>query len=148
MGQFDLAALIWTAGAFAGVAWLVGGFLSPVAGQWRDRDKLIELTQFGPWVWGDCKIAGGTQRYRGKIWLGNLLLARRDYGKQHLRQLGFSEVQANSVEGQVMVRLKLKREGNALRGHLWGTRFKFKPHTQAVMSVERTAAEEREWVRI
>lgn len=148
MGQFDLASLIWIAGGLAVFVWQVGGFLSPVAGQWRDRDKLVELTQFGPWVWGSCKISGGTQRYRGKIWLGNLLLARRDYGKQHLLQLGFNKVQANSVEGQVMVRLKLKREGDVLRGHLWGTRFKFKPHTQAVMSVKTTAAECREWVRI
>ena len=148
MGQFDLVTFIWMGGGLAGAAWLVGGFLSPVGGQWRDRDKLVELMQFGPWVWGDCKIAGGTQRYRGKIWLGNLLLARRDYGKKHLRQLGFSDVQATSVEGQVMVRLKLKREGDVLRGHLWGTRFKFNSQTQRVISVQTTAAEDREWLRI
>ena len=80
MGQFDLATLIWITGGIVGVAWVVGGFLSPVAGQWRDRDRLVELKQFGPWIWGSCKISGGSQRYLGKIWLGNLLLSRRDYG--------------------------------------------------------------------
>ncbi len=148
MGQFDLASFIWMAGGFAGFAWLVGGFLSPVAGQWRDRDRLVELKQFGPWVWGEYNISGGVQRYRGKIWLGGLILERRDYGKQHLLQLGFNKVQAKSVEGQVMVRLKLKREGDVLRGNLWGTRFKFNPQTQRVISVQTTAAEAREWVQI
>ncbi len=148
MGQFDLALLIWIAMGLAGFAWLIGGFLSPVAGQWRDRDRLVQLKQFGPWVWGRCEIPGGTQRYRGKIWLGGLILDRRDYGKQHLLQLGFNKIQAKSVEGQVMVRLKLTREGDVLRGHLWGTRFKFNPRTQAVLSVQTTTAEGREWVRI
>ena len=148
MGQFDLATLIWIAGGLAAVAWLAGGFLSPVAGSWRDRDRLVELKQFGPWVWGNCQVPGGTQRYQGKIWLGALILERRDYGKQHLLQLGFNKVQAKSVAGQVMVRLKLKREEQVLRGHLWGTRFKFNPHTQAVISVQTTTAEDREWVKI
>ena len=148
MGQFDLALLIWIAMGLAGFAWLIGGFLSPVAGQWRDRDRLVVLKQFGPWVWGQCEIPGGTQRYHGKIWLGRLVLDRRDYGKQHLLQLGFNKIQAKSVGGQVMVRLKLTREGDLLRGHLWGTRFKFNPRTQAVLSVQTTTAEGREWVRI
>ena len=147
MSQFDLASVIWIVGGLAGVAWMVGGFLSPVAGQWRDRDRQVELKQFGPWVWGSCKIAGGSQRYLGKIWLGNLLLTRRDYGQQHLLQLGFNKIQAKSVEGQVMVRLRLKREGDVLRGHLWGTRFKFSPQSQRVISVNATAAEGREWIR-
>ena len=148
MAQFDLASLIWFAMGLAGVIWLAGGFMSPVAGQWRDRDRLVELKQFGPWVWGHCQITGGRQRYQGKIWLGALVLERRDYGTQHLAQLGFNKIQAKSVEGQVMVRLKLTREGDLLRGHLWGTRFKFNPRTQAVLSVQTTTAEGREWVRI
>ena len=148
MGQLDLAALIWIVLGLVAFGWLVGGFLFPVGGQWRDRNRQIELTQLGPWVWGHCKVPGGTQRYRGKVWLGELILARRDFGEQHLRALGFNEVQARSVEGQVMVRLKLKREGENLKGHLWGSRFKFNPRNQAVLSVQPTPAEGREWVRI
>ncbi len=148
MGQFDLAVLIWIAMGLGAIAFLAGGFLSPVAGQWRDRDRLVELKQFGPWVWGHYNISGGIQRYRGKIWLGDLILDRRDYGKEHLLQLGFNKVQAKSVEGQVMVRLKLRREGDVLRGHLWGTRFKFNPQSQRVISVQTTAAEAREWLRV
>ena len=148
MGQFDLASFIWLAGGLAGIAWLAGGFLSPVVGQWRDRDRLVELKQFGPWVWGHCEIRGGIQRYQGKVWLGALVLDRRDYGKDHLLQLGFNKVQIKSVEGQVMVRLKLKREGDVLRGHLLGSRFKFNPQTQRVISVQTTAPEAREWARV
>ena len=59
-----------------------------------------------------------------------------------------SPSKAKSVEGQVMVRLKLRREGDVLRGNLWGTRFKFNPQTQRVISVQTTAAEAREWVRL
>ena len=148
MGQFDLAWLIWVGGGIAAFVWLVGGFFSPVAGQWRDRDRQVELSQLGPWVWGLCKVPGGTQHYRGKVWFGELILVRRDFGKQHLLGLGFNKVQAKSVEGQVMVRLKLKREEETLKGNLWGTRFKFNPHTHKVMSTQRTPAESREWVRV
>ena len=148
MTQFDLATLIWVALGLAALAWLVGGFLSPVAGHWRDRDRMVELRQLGPWVWGKCEIPGGVQRYQGKIWLGALILERRDFGKQYLLQLGFNAVQVKSVEGQVMVRLKLHRDGDCLRGNQWGTRFKFNPRTQAVLSVQPTAAETREWVKL
>ncbi|MBT6177509.1 MAG: hypothetical protein HOI23_09690 [Deltaproteobacteria bacterium] len=147
MGQFDLVWLIWVGGGIAACVWLVGGFLFPAAGQWRDRERLIELMQLGPWVWGHCKVPGGTQRYRGTVWFGVLVLARRDFGKQHLLALGFNKVQAKSVEGQVMVRLKLKQEGETLKGNLWGTRFKFNPHTKEVVSVQATPAESREWVK-
>ena len=148
MAQFDVAVLIWIALGIFAVAWLAGGFLFPVAGRWRDQDRLVEIKQFGPWVWGQCEVPGGVQRYRGKIWMGDLILERCDFGKQYLLRLGFNPVQAKSVEGQVMVRLKLKREGDCLRGHLWGTRFKFNPQTQAVLSVTRTAAEVREWEKV
>ena len=148
MGQIDVAVLIWIGLGLFAAAWLMGGLLSPVAGHWRDRDRLVDLKQLGPWVWGQCEVPGGVQRYRGKIWMGDLILERRDFGKQYLLRLGFNAVQVKSVEGQVMVRLKLKREGDCLRGHLWGTRFKFNPQTQAVLSVQRTRAEIREWVKV
>ena len=148
MVQFDLAWIIWLGGGIAVAVWLVGGFLFSAAGRWRDRDRIVELKQFGPWVWGNCQVPGGVQRYWGKIWFGDLLLARRDFGKQHLCGLGFNEEQAQSVEGQVMVRLKLKLEGDVLKGHLWGTRFQFNPRTKEMMSVQATPAEDREWARI
>jgi len=147
MDQFDLAWVIWLFLGIAAALWLLGGFLFSVAGRWRDRERVVELTQFGPWVWGNCKVAGGVQRYSGKIWMGDLVLARRDFGKEHLNALGFNDVQAVSVEGQIMVRLKLKLENGVLRGHLWGTRFQFNPRTQNVMSLKSTAPEAREWVK-
>ena len=148
MQQFDLASLIWAAGGIALLVWLAGGFLSSVGGQWRDRDRTIDLVQLGPWVWGTCQINGGTQRYRGKVWLGDLSLTRRDFGRQHLLALGFNEVQAKYVEGQVMVRLSLKLQEGTLRGHLSGTRFQFNPRTQQVLSVQSTPAEQRSWTRL
>lgn len=148
MLQFDLAWVIWIGGGIVAAVWLAGGFLFSAAGQWRDRDRIVELKQFGPWVWGRCKVPGGVQRYWGKIWFGDLILARRDFGKQHLQVLGFTEVQAKFVEGQVMVRLKFKLEGDVLKGNLWGTRFQFNPRTHEVISVQATPAEEREWERL
>ena len=148
MHQFDLASMIWIVGGIALAVWLVAGFFFPAAGQWRDRDRLVDLEQLGPWVWGTCKVSGGTQRYRGRVWFGKLSLTRRDFGKQHLLGLGFNEVQAKFVEGQIMVRLILKLDDGALTGHLWGTRYQFNPNTQQVMSVRATAAEERAWVRV
>jgi len=148
MVQFDLAWMIWLVLGLVAAVWFVGGYLFSAGGRWRDRDRIVELSQFGPWVWGRCIVPGGVQRYWGKIWFGDLILTRRDFGKEHLQTLGFSEMQAQAVEGEVMVRLKFKSEKGVLRGHLWGTRFQFNPRTQEVISVKATAPEEREWVRV
>ncbi|MEC9466150.1 MAG: hypothetical protein VX834_10215 [Myxococcota bacterium] len=148
MHTFDLATVIWVVGGLVLAGWVVGGFLVPVAGQWRDRDRIVQLGQLGPWVWGTCQVPGGLQRYRGKVFLGHLTLTRRDFGQGHLLGLGFNDVQAQAVEGQVMVRLTLRMKPSGLHGHLWGTRFQFNPRTQQVLSMQSTPAEERVWVPV
>ncbi len=148
MLQADLATFIWIGGAVAFLIWFVGGFLCPVGGEWLENQRHIELTQFGPWVWGSTKVEGGIQRYSGKIWRRDLFLTRRDYGRGHLRNLGFSEVQIGAVEGRVMVRLRLTLQEDGLVGRLWGTRFQFRPGTREIVAVNSTAAEARHWTRV
>ena len=105
------------------VIWSIGGFLTPVAGAWRNDDKLTILFQLGPKVWGYSETGTGKQLYTGFVSFGRLSLVRRDSGKAHLMGLGFSEEQAGLVESQIMMRLKLRYRDNQLRGEAWGSNF-------------------------
>ena len=136
-------------GAFVVIAltWLGWGFALSVNGIWWDRDRKILLHQFGPWLWGRCETTGGFQQYRGVLSFGRVLLSRRDFGEAHLRALGFSEEQARLVDGNIMVRLKLRLEGDHLEGELEGTRFQFAPDSVKIVSVNVTLPEARSWER-
>jgi len=130
------------------VVWSIGGFLTPVAGAWQNDNKITILFQFGPKVWGYSETIHGRQRFSGFVSFRRLSLARRDSGRRHLMELGFSQQQAALVDGQVMMRLKLRYRNNQLAGNLWGTNFKFNTASTRVLSIHRIPLPSRTWVRI
>ena len=129
------------------LGWAGCGFAISVSGVWRDRDREIRLEQLGPILWGRCEVPEGLQRYRGVVSFGRVLLKRRDFGEAHLRGLGFNEEQARLVDGNIMVRLRMRLVNDRLVGVLEGTRFQFAPNTAKIVSVTVTSPEDRTWVR-
>lgn len=68
----------------------------------------ISLGQFGPIVVGRRELPGGHQSFFGVTFAGTVWLKRRDYGSEVFIRQGFPEDIAKQLEGQVLVRLKLR----------------------------------------
>ncbi|MEL6545124.1 MAG: hypothetical protein AAFQ82_10900 [Myxococcota bacterium] len=126
---------------------LLGGFVTPVAGRWRDGDRWVELNQLGPWLQGHAKRPGGSERYRGFAFFGQIWLARRSYGADHLRALGFAEDALPVVEGAMTAKLRFSRRGRRLEGSFTGIRFDFSDPPVRILKVGRVAATDRVWER-
>ena len=116
--------LFWGLLVLSALVGLVGGFLTPIAGSWRDDSRPIRLRQFGPLVWGESTWEEGWQRFWGYAWGGRVLLYRRDYGAAHLVALGFTPEQVPLVMGQVTGHFRLRRQEGALAGHFVGRHFR------------------------
>lgn len=128
LGSDDVwRAATWLMLAGVAVLYLLGGFLTRIAGSWRQADgTLLTLHQLGPWVWGESHPPGGQQLYRGQAVFGRIRLFRRDRGHAHLRGLGFSPEQAAVVEGRQTGSLHLRRaRGDLLVGTFVGLAFSF-----------------------
>jgi len=130
------------------LVWLMGGFLTPIAGRWRDGDREIVLTQLGPWVRGVSHPESGESLYRGTARFGRLRLARYDSGFEHLKKMGFPDDVIPLMSSQVMGRFNLKLEGDQLRGTFEGCRFQFSQHPLKISAVIRLEPTERTWVSI
>ncbi len=68
----------------------------------------ISLGQLGPVVVGRRELAGGYQTFFGIALARTIWLKRRDYGSTILMQQGFPKEIVSQLEGQVLVRFKLR----------------------------------------
>jgi hypothetical protein len=128
------------------VAWLLGGFLTSVAGIWAAGERNVTLTQVGPWVWGDSTWSEGRQIYRGWVFFGRLRLTRYDFGAAHLATLGFSAEQTGALEGVSTGHFVLRRDGSRkLRGQFHGRKFSFEG--DKVQGVTHVSPNDRVWER-
>lgn len=126
---------------------LLGGFVTPVSGHWRDGDRLVDLHQWGPWLRGLADRPGGREQYRGIASFGRVWLARRDYGHGHLKRLGFVEEAIPVVEGAVTARLRFRLRARRLEGEFIGLRFDFSDPPVRIVSTAEIAGTERSWER-
>ena len=116
---------MWLIVLFTLLFLLVGlGFLYPVSGVWErmedEQDKNLyakdqmTLAQLGPLVMGKQELASGRRSFLGLMFGPYLVMRRRDYGTSLLMKQGFPEPIAKQLEGQVMVRLRLKLSSDRL----------------------------------
>ncbi len=129
------------------VVFFLGGVFTKVKGLWCEESRLINLQQFGPWCWGEAIVKGGKEVYSGTAIFGKVKLSRRDYGKGHLEELGFTLEQAQWVEGGVLVKLYFKLQANRLVGSMCGTQFKFKPDNSGIAWVKWAQPTKKVWLR-
>lgn len=127
---------------------LLGGLLTPVAGNWRDGDRLVTLGQLGPLVWGRCERQGGYELYRGWALFNLVRLDRVGFGTAYLQASGFAPNTVRLVEGQSMARFVFHRRGGALEGTFQGRRFTFVDRTPPkIDTVSLTEPQPRRWER-
>lgn len=126
---------------------IIGGLMTPVAGAWRDGDRVIYLQQIGPRVNGRAERAGGYETYSGWALFGRLWIARRDYGRQLLMTIGFPEETVEQIRGRVSARLSLRLVGDELAGYFRGTRFTFEGVPQRVVAERPEKPTLRKWKR-
>ncbi len=129
------------------ITFLLGGFVTPVSGHWRDGDRLVDLQQLGPWIRGQAERPGGLERYRGIASFGRVWLARRDYGPDHLKRIGFADQAIPVVDGQVTARLRFRFRGRHLEGEFIGLRFDFSDPPVRILSTAQIPATARRWER-
>lgn len=115
--------LIWCLGLGAS-AFVLGGLLTRVSGVFEEEGRRITLRQLGPWVWGHCAFEGGKQNYTGFAVFGRVRLARRDFGLAHLITLGFSQDNAETIEGQSTGLFRFRLVASGLSGVFRGYRFR------------------------
>ncbi len=142
-----LRTIVIAAGAAVVGVGVLGGLLTRVAGRWRDGDRVIDLTQLGPWVRGTCVRPGGGELYKGLALFGTVRLTRFTWGNQQLVDIGFAPDVIPLLEGRAFANLKLRLEGAELRGSFWGRTFSFEYEPPAIKAVTRLEAQERVWTR-
>ncbi|MEM6730240.1 MAG: hypothetical protein AAF658_01720 [Myxococcota bacterium] len=142
-----LRLVVIVAVAVGGTGFLLGGFLTPVSGRWRDGQRTIELDQLGPWLTGRSERPGGHEIYKGFAVFGRVWLSRRNFGEQHLRELGFAESAIPVVDGAITARLRFRSSSGRLRGEFIGLRFDFSDPPVKILRAAQIAATERVWER-
>ena len=96
----------------------MAAMLNSVSGSWRmidpvpnntdDKNNFMVLAQFGFVVVGKQEIRGGKQTFFGFNLFGLVWLKRRDYGIRTFINQGFPEELISQLNGQVMMRLKMR----------------------------------------
>ncbi len=99
-------------------AWALLGVIYSISGTWERDDienqdsalgrERVTLAQFGPLVLGRREVAGGYQSFFGIGFANTFYLSRRDHGQLLLKKEGFPEPIAKLLEGEIMMRMKLK----------------------------------------
>ncbi|MEO1480562.1 MAG: hypothetical protein AAFU77_00540 [Myxococcota bacterium] len=136
-------------GALGGgiVIFVLGGLFTPIGGIWRDGDRIITLTQLGPWVSGTADRDGGRETYSGYAWFFRVRLARRSHGERHLRLLGFQADAVPVVDGAVTARLRFILRDRRLDGEFSGVRFDFSEPPVRILTSAALAPAQRSWTR-
>ena len=110
----------------AAMAALLGGFVRPVAGRYKDGPHEVVLRQTTIVVVGEAQVEGGRQQFFGLALYGRARLRRYDYGGVHMSMLGFNRQQWPQLEGRAMARYRLRMAADgALVGQFYGRRFSF-----------------------
>lgn len=96
--------------------WITFATIYPVDGIWhRDSDGLeeeyIQIEQFGPFVTAKRNVDGGNHQYSGLQTFNRIRLSRRDFGIPALIAAGFPAVIAKKINGSIMAKLSVKRQG-------------------------------------
>lgn len=126
---------------------LLGGFVTSVAGVWLDDDRIITLTQFGPWVRGTADRDGGHEVYAGIAWFQRVWLSRKSHGERHLRLLGFQPDAIPVVEGAITARLRFSVQDDRMDGEFLGVRFDFTERPVKILRAATLAPAPRSWTR-
>ena len=107
----------WFFGA-GGLFWFFRPYLSPVGGSWLvkgEENAPWELTQIGPWVFGEQKKTVGRHQFQGRFKGGVWHISRRDHGKALFEAQGFPEAIAFLLSGRTMVEYRLRVESGEKR---------------------------------
>jgi hypothetical protein len=134
---------------FAALLALLGGLVTPVAGRFRDGQRLITLHQIGPWLVGRCEREGGFERYRGWAFFGVVRLSRYEYGAAHLQASGFAPDTAPLVEGERLASFVFRAKPHGLVGMFEGRKVSFTsgPKATKVSAIEKLPPAPRTWLR-
>jgi len=93
-------------------------FFTPLGGRWYDQKDAtsplitIDLTQFGPFVWGFAEVKGGSFQYNGWFNGKNLKLRRKDSGKEYFMGLNFPYVVYRQLDGTEMAKMEFTFDSN------------------------------------
>jgi hypothetical protein len=139
--------VIGAAGGYALIYW-VSGLFTPVAGRWRDGERIISLRQAGPFVRGLCIRDGGEEIYRGTARFGRLTLQRKTRGEALLMSMGFAAEVAPLLEDQVMATYEFKLKGDSLNGTFSGRVIRSLRSPPRIVRVQRRDDEPRSWQRL
>jgi hypothetical protein len=127
---------------------IIGGLATPIAGTWKDGERLIVLRQLAWLVRGRCDRVGGHEIYRGTACFGRVRLKRTAFGQAYLKSLGFEPELAVVLGGEPLAVFDFRRHSRALSGSFEGRKFSFAREPAAILSVTRLPKEERRWERV
>jgi len=139
--------LLIFAGALAVLIVVFAGVLTPVAGKWRDGNRVIELRQIAFWVTGRCEHSDGFEDFSGLVFFGRMRLHRSPHGDGLLSRLGYDPRVFDLVEGLPLAYFDFYLTEGDLVGTIERERLRFSYSPPQIESIVMLDKVDRTWRR-